>query len=128
MDLTWVAAASFLLVGVGYAFVQQSRRFRVVCWVLLCASLFALSTRDLFRTRERGPPARTTNDARSEDDAPTKDGETERPGDRTRRPNESRTRRGDSADRPAATSDAGDERERPPLAARVRGRVAGWFG
>ena len=115
MDLTWVAAASFLLVGVGYAFVQTAHRFRVVCWVLLCASLFALSTRDLFRTRERGPPATGAS------------GEpTNRPdGESVTRSDDSGTRRG-ARKRPTASAD--DERDRPPLAARVRGRVASWLG
>lgn len=57
MDLTWLVGTSLLLVGIGYAFVQKAPRFRLVCWSLLCASLFALATRDLFRTREQGRPA-----------------------------------------------------------------------
>jgi hypothetical protein len=110
MDLTWVAATSFLLVGVGYVVVQTADRFRVVCWALLCASLFALSTRDLFRTRERGPPATTAS------------------GEPTNRSDESATRADESADRPTARTGAADERDRPPLAARIRGRVARWLG
>jgi len=111
MDLTWVAATSFLLVGVGYAFVQTAHRFRVVCWVLLCASLFALSTRDLFRTRERGPPAPTAS--------------REEP---TRPDDDSATRPGESPSRRTARADAADERDRPPLAARVRGRISSLLG
>jgi hypothetical protein len=108
MDLTWVAATSFLLVGVGYAFVQTAQRFRVVCWVLLCASLFALSTRDLFRTRERGPPASVAS------------------GESPNRSDGSGMESDEATDRPTARAD--DDRGRPPLAARVRGRVARWLG
>lgn len=102
MELTWLAGTSLLLVGVGYAFVQKAPRFRFVCWGLLCVSLFALATRDLFRPHERGRPAPA-----SSAESPT------RPDDRT-----------DPDDR--TVSD--DERDRPPLFARLRGRVAGWLG
>lgn len=62
MELTVLVASSVLFVGVGYVFVRTARRSRVVVWTLVCASLFALSTRDLFRSRERGPPERTPSD------------------------------------------------------------------
>ncbi|USZ68876.1 hypothetical protein NGM10_03860 [Halorussus salilacus] len=96
MDLTLVAASSVLFVGVGYAFVRRARRSRVVVWALVCASLFALSTRDLFRSRERSRPGRTPSDGRS--------------------------------DRSAGRADATDDGSRPPLVARLRRRVGGWFG
>lgn len=59
MELTWLVASSVLVVGSGYAFLRRAKRFRVVGWTLLGASLFALATRDLFRSRERGRPAPT---------------------------------------------------------------------
>jgi hypothetical protein len=62
MKLTWVLA-SVLFVGVGYAFVQRAPRPRFVVWSLLCAALFALATRDLFRPRGNGPPASNATDA-----------------------------------------------------------------
>ena len=112
MELTWLAGTSLLLVGVGYAFVQRAPRFRLVCWGLLCASLFALATRDLFRPHEQGPPASSADSPSRSDDRTDSN---ERPGsdDRT-----------DSNDR----IDSADERDRPPLFARLRVRVAGWFG
>src|SRR6056297_2024224 len=57
MQLTWLVLASVLAVGVGYVAVRRARRPAVVDWTLLCGSLFALATRDLFRTRERARPA-----------------------------------------------------------------------
>jgi hypothetical protein len=57
MELTSLAAASLFLVGFGYVFVRRVKRLRVVCWTVLGVSLFALATRDLFRSRERGRPA-----------------------------------------------------------------------
>jgi hypothetical protein len=102
MELTWLAGTSLLLVGVGYAFVQKAPRFRLVCWGLLCVSLFALATRDLFRPHEQGRPA-STADA----DSPA------RSDDRT------------DSDDPTRSD---DERDRPPLFARLRGRLFGWFG
>lgn len=59
MELTWIAAASLLCAGFGYVLVRRAKRFRVVCWTLLGASLFALATRDLFRSREQGRPSPT---------------------------------------------------------------------
>lgn len=56
MELTWLVTTSLLLVGLGYVFVQNVPRPRFVCWGLLCASLFGLATRDLFRPHERGRP------------------------------------------------------------------------
>ncbi|WP_135830578.1 hypothetical protein [Halorussus halobius] len=66
MELTWVAAGSALVVGLGYVSVRAAHRLRPVCWLVLCASLFALATRDLFRPRERGHPASGANEAASE--------------------------------------------------------------
>lgn len=57
MELTWLVASSMLFVGVGYGFLKRARRPRVVCWTLLGTSLFALATRDLFRSREQNRPA-----------------------------------------------------------------------
>ena len=56
MDPTWAIAAAIPLVGVGYVFARRARRSRVVCWTLLGTSLFALATRDLFRSREQARP------------------------------------------------------------------------
>ncbi|WP_435179653.1 hypothetical protein [Halorussus sp. AFM4] len=75
MDPTW-AIAAIPLVGVGYVFARRARRTRVVCWTLLGASLFALATRDLFRSREQArpvsQPARSPNRAT---DRPRTDGD-----------------------------------------------------
>lgn len=62
MELSWVAAGSVLLVGVGYVSVRQATRFRLVCWIVLCVSLFALATRDLFRPRNTGRVTADTDD------------------------------------------------------------------
>lgn len=56
MELTLLAGSSVLAVGVGYALVRTARRTRPVVWAMVCASLIALSTRDLFRSRQRGRP------------------------------------------------------------------------
>ncbi|WP_137283382.1 hypothetical protein [Halorussus salinisoli] len=100
MELTWLVASSILFVGVGYGFVQRAQRTRAVGWTLLGASLFALATRDLFRSREQGRPV-----AKPANDSPT------RPPDRPR------------TDR----TQTDDERRRTPLFGRLRRRVAGWL-
>ena len=112
MELTWVAAASLLFAGVGYAFVQRAPRPRFVVWSLLCASLFALATRDLFRPREQNRPAAgaTPSDAPADRDDPPTDLPDERPVT------------------PDDTADADGERTRTPLFVRLRSRVAGWLG
>ena len=56
MDPTWAIAAAIPLVGVGYVFARRARRTRIVWWTLIGASLFALATRDLFRSREQARP------------------------------------------------------------------------
>lgn len=105
MELTWVAAASLVFVGVGYAFVQRAPRPRFVRWSLVCASLFALATRDLFRPRERGPPATEVTETEvTETEATTTDVTTNLP-DQT----------------------GADERRRTPLLGRLRSRIVGWF-
>ena len=53
MELTWVAAASLLTVGVGYAFFQRVQQSPLVVWALIGAALVVLSTRDLLRSRDR---------------------------------------------------------------------------
>ncbi|NHN58098.1 MULTISPECIES: hypothetical protein [Halorussus] len=79
MDPTWVIAAAVPLVGAGYVFARRARRSRVVCWTLLGASLFALATRDLFRSREQARPVaspvdeqpdRSTDRPRTDSDDP----------------------------------------------------------
>lgn len=65
MELTLLVAASVLVVGVGYVFVQRVPRSRFVYQCLLGATLFALATRDLFRPRERGPPVPGASDETS---------------------------------------------------------------
>lgn len=115
MELTWIAAASLLFVGVGYAFVQRAPRPRFVRWSLLCASLFALATRDLFRPRERGPPA---TEATETEVTETEAAETEVTEEAT-----SANVTTNLPDRP----DADERRRRTPLFARLRSRVTGWF-
>jgi len=66
MELTWVAAGSALLVCLGYVSVRAAHRLRPVCWLVLCASLFALATRDLFRPRQRGQPVSELGESASE--------------------------------------------------------------
>ena len=107
MELTWLALASLLFVGVGYAFVQRAPRPRFVRWSLLCTSLFAHATRDLFRPRERGPPPTEATETTSPD-APTT------PADEPTTP--------PTPDRPDP-----DARRPAPLFARLRRRFAGWF-
>lgn len=64
MELTVLAVSSVFLVGVGYAVVQKAQQSPLVVWTLICASLFVLSTRDLFQSRERGlPDSEPTGDA-----------------------------------------------------------------
>ncbi|WP_276300607.1 hypothetical protein [Halorussus lipolyticus] len=65
MELTWIVASSLLCAGFGYVFVRRAKQFRVVCWTLLGASLFALATRDLFRSRQQGRPSPTPREAPS---------------------------------------------------------------
>jgi len=66
MDLTLVAAGSLLLVGTGYAVVRRAHRFRIGWRALVCVSLFALATRDLFQPRERRSPAQRGDDQRAD--------------------------------------------------------------
>ncbi|UPV99390.1 hypothetical protein M0R88_12745 [Halorussus gelatinilyticus] len=66
MQLTWLVLASVLLVGVSYVAVRRARRPRVVDWTFLGASLFALATRDLFRTREQARPAHARRESAAE--------------------------------------------------------------
>lgn len=67
MELTWVAASSLLVVGIGYVFVRRAQYSRVAVWVLLCSSLFVLSTRGLLRSREQArPPAESGTKARAD--------------------------------------------------------------
>jgi hypothetical protein len=77
MELTWVAAGTVLLVCAGYVSVREAHRLRPLCWLVLCASLFALATRDLFRPRQRGQPVSEAGESGSESTA-----------DRTARPAE----------------------------------------
>ncbi|MFC4552219.1 MULTISPECIES: hypothetical protein [Halorussus] len=65
MELTWVAAASVLTVGVGYAFFQRVQQSPLVVWALIGAALVVLSTRDLLRSRDRhraGMPPRESEE------------------------------------------------------------------
>ena len=62
MELTVLAVASVFLVGVGYAVVQKVQQSPLVVWAFICASLFVLSTRDLFQSRERGLPDSESTD------------------------------------------------------------------
>lgn len=77
MDPAWAIAGAIPLVGVGYVVARRARRTRIVCWTLLGASLFALATRDLFRSREQARPVaspvdrqsnRSTDRSRTDDD------------------------------------------------------------
>ncbi|WP_135851610.1 hypothetical protein [Halorussus salinus] len=114
MQLTWLALASVLAVGVGYVAVRRARRLAVVDWTLLCGSLFALATRDLFRTRERARPAHggeSATDGASRRSADDQSGKHQSSGRRAPR----RRNRGD-----------GDSR-RTPVFVRLRRRVAGWL-
>ncbi|MFC7081064.1 hypothetical protein [Halorussus caseinilyticus] len=79
MELTWLVPASILLVGVGYACFRLAQRTLAVGWTLLGASLFALATRDLFRSREQGRPA-----ASPVGDSPTRRSDRTRDDDRRR--------------------------------------------
>lgn len=104
MDLTWAVAASLLVVGTGYAFVRTAHRLRVVRWGLLCASLFALATRDLFRPYEPNRPTVTADDlTRNRSD-----------------PESSNTRTDDT--------DSDDDRARNALFVRLLRRIASWLG
>ncbi|NEU57349.1 hypothetical protein [Halorussus sp. MSC15.2] len=98
MELTWLVASSILLVSVGYGFLRRARRTRVVCWTRLGASLFALATRDLFQSRERGRPAASPV------------------GESATRAERTRTERAQT-----------DDERRTPLFVRLRRRVAGWL-
>lgn len=124
MELTWIAAASLLFVGVGYAFVQRVPRPRVVRWSLICASLFALATRDLFRPRERGPPATETPTAET---AETEATETETSEATETETTEAATTTTDVTTNLPDRTDADERRRRTPLFARLRSRVTGWF-
>jgi len=114
MQLTWLVLASGLAVGVGYVAVRRARRLALVDWTLLCGSLFALATRDLFRTRERARPAHggeSATDGASRQSADGRSANHQSSGrSAPRRPN-----RGD------------DDPQRTPLFARLRRRVAGWL-
>ncbi|WP_158057551.1 hypothetical protein [Halorussus halophilus] len=65
MELSWVLASSFLVVGIGYVFVKRAQYSRVVVWALLCSSLFVLSTRGLFRSREHTRPVTDSDTERT---------------------------------------------------------------
>jgi len=113
MRLTWLVLASVLAVGVGYVAVRRARRLAVVDWTLLCGSLFALATRDLFRTRERARPAHgeSATDGGSRQSADSRSANRQSSGrSAPRRPN-----RGD------------DDPQRMPLFVRLGRRVAGWL-
>ncbi|WP_135825645.1 hypothetical protein [Halorussus ruber] len=56
MEPTVLVTSSLVCVGLGYALLRRAMRFWAVRWALLGASLFALATRDLFRSRERSRP------------------------------------------------------------------------
>jgi len=66
MQLTWLIPASVLLVGVGYVVVRRAPQPRVLDWTLLGAALFALATRDLFRSREQGYPSSVARESRGD--------------------------------------------------------------
>lgn len=68
MELTWLFATSVLLFGGGYVFLQRAPRPRFVGWTLLGASLFALATRDLFRSRQQGRPKVSSRESPGRDD------------------------------------------------------------
>lgn len=130
MELTWIAAASLLFVGVGYVFVQRAPRPRFVRWSLLCASLFALATRDLFRPRERGPPATGTTETEATKTEMTETETTEAKITDTEATEAEAT--GTTPTTPTPTNfpdhtDADERRRRTPLFARLRSRVTGWF-
>ncbi|WP_128477633.1 hypothetical protein [Halorussus pelagicus] len=55
-----------LFVGVGYVVVRRAPRPRVVNWTLLGGALFALATRDLFRSREQGHPSSVARESRAD--------------------------------------------------------------
>jgi hypothetical protein len=57
MELTWLFAGSVVALGVGYVVLQRAPQPGFVRWTLLSAALFALATRDLFQSRQRGRPA-----------------------------------------------------------------------
>jgi hypothetical protein len=59
MEPTVLVASSLVCAGLGYALLRRAMRFWAVRWTLLGASLFALATRDLFRSREQSRPAPT---------------------------------------------------------------------
>jgi len=115
MQLTWLIPASLLFVGVGYVVVRRAPRPRVVNWTLLGAALFALATRDLFRSRERGRPAPGAGEPPTE----TASGRATRRSANRSAPNRPpANQRSDCAD---------DDPQRSPLFARLRRRVAGWL-
>ncbi|UPV73355.1 hypothetical protein M0R89_12455 [Halorussus limi] len=110
MELTWLIPASVLLVGVGYVTVRRAPRPRFVNWTLLGASLFALATRDLFRSRERGQSAPAARESATE--TANRQSATRQPANR----------------RPAnRRPDRDDDPQRTPLFVRLRRRVAGWL-
>jgi hypothetical protein len=115
MQLTWLVLASVLAVGVGYVAVRRARRLAVVDWALLCGSLFALATRDLFRTRERARPTHTGRESAA-DGASRRSASGQSANRSSRSPSETR--------RP---NRAGDDSRRTPLFVRLRRRVAGWL-
>lgn len=96
MELTVLAVSSVFLVGVGYAAVQKAQQSPLVAWTLVCASLFALSTRDLFQSRERGFPDSESTDGRTADGRTAADSQTD-PSPRT------------AASRPPARADGGED-------------------
>jgi hypothetical protein len=114
MQLTWLLPASLLFLGVGYVVVRRAPRPEFVNWTLLGATLFALATRDLFRSRERGRPA--TGARESHREAANGRATTRRSANRS------------APNRPSAKrTDRDDDPQRSPLFARLRRRVAGWL-
>ena len=112
MELTWVAAASLVTVGVGYAFVQRLQQSPLIVWTVLAATLFVLSTRDLLRSREQLGTGGSPREA-STDSSPTRRSvpPTDSP------PTDAENRR----------RDAGNGRHRHTLLARLRRRVGSWL-
>ncbi|WP_132057722.1 hypothetical protein [Halorussus amylolyticus] len=79
MELTWFAGSSVLLLGVGYVCARRASRSPPAVWLVICGSLFALSTRDLFRSRERGRPRSEDDDRSRERPVARADASDERP-------------------------------------------------
>lgn len=117
MELTWVAAASLVSVGVGYAFVQRMQQSPLVVWTVLATTLFVLSTRDLLRSREQlgtgGSPSEEPTDSVLA--GPSVSATDATPTDATPTDAEDRRR------------DAGTESNRLTLFARLRRRVGSWL-